>query len=250
MVEPVVRFLNFLVMADSIDKVMGGVEFCDGGEGVEIDGINIAELADSLVSGYFENYSEARVARFTEVNGCLERAFKELEKISRSSNSVIVRNGEGKVIGIGGVEKINCPDFRGRPVVMFTKLTVLPEVRSQGIFKEIVRRLREKAKIGWPNGVFVVMTRNPIVKKRFLAEGFFSIGARNIESLTSNGSVSVLDSRTAGRMREIEAEGWDVFCSGVPVKEIPDVKLAEENSSGSVGRVCSGILKRIRRLVT
>jgi len=203
-------------MANSVDKVGGGFEFCDGGEDAAISSENVAELADSLVGGYFEDYEGAKKERTGEVKGCLDRDSGALARMSKDSGSVIARDDNGKAVGIGGIERLLCPEYGGRPVVMFTKLTVLPEARGRGIFEEVVNRLGEKAKAKWPNGIFVVMTRNPIVKKRFSSNGFASIGVAKYHYLVSE----PLGKDLFERIRKIEAEGWDVLCSGISVDEI------------------------------
>lgn len=204
-------------MPDSIDKVGEGFEFCDGGEGVEISPENVAELTDSLVGGYFEDYEKAKTERGREVKGWLDHDSEALARMSKDPDSVVARDENGKITGIGGIEKLLCPEYKGRPVIMFTRLTVLPDTRGRGVFTEIISRLEAKAKAKWRNGIFVVMTRNPIVKKGFSSRGFVSIGLVKYHCLVSEPQC---DKGLLERIREIEAEGWDVLCSGTSVDEI------------------------------
>ncbi len=202
-------------MEDSAEKADGGsFEFLDGSPENELSDEEANALAESLVSGYFSDYEAAKRDKAEEVKHEFERDKACILELIKEPDAVVVKE-DGKIVGVGDVVHVTCPDYMGRPVYIFRKITVLPEYRGKKIFSRMVDLLVEKGRaICPPNAIFTVCTRNPIVKETFKKRGYNEISLSDFDTMTQ------LSPRTVN-----EQDGWCALVSdSIPV-------------AGKVGRV-------------
>ncbi|MFA4891257.1 MAG: hypothetical protein WC604_02815 [Candidatus Gracilibacteria bacterium] len=219
-------------MGDSTEKAGDGeFEFSDGSPENNLSDEEANALAESLVSGCFSDYEAAKRDRAEEVKHEFERNKAQILELIKQPDAVVVKEN-GKIIGVGDVAHVTCPDYMGRPVCIFRNGTVLPECRGLKIFSRMADLLIEKGKrIYPPNAIFTVCTRNPIVKETFKKRGYNEISLSDFDTMTqlSPKSEEELERRMAN-----EKDGWCVLISdSVPItKRVGRVR-------GLVGHVLS-----------
>ena len=153
----------------------------------------------------------------------------------------MIRDDNGKVVGFGAVDPFRHPLYKGKRVVEIAKLTVLPEARGKKLSYELADRLIEKSKTQWPDGIFIVTTKTPEVKKVFGSKGFKSAGMIKADVLFG---FPQSKSHTERRER-IEALGWDVMVGNFSPEDIDLADLKAESVAGRIFSITRGVNQRV-----
>lgn len=233
-------------MPDSIDKAGEGFEFCDGGEGVEISDENVAELADSLLSVPIEDFEKKKAAKDPEYVQKFNCDFQYISSASKCSDTVLIRNSDGRVVGFGAIDAFRHSPYKGRRVVEITKVTVLPEARGKKLSYELADRLMGKLQKQWPDGIFIVMTKTPEVKRVFGSRGFKSAGMTRADVLFGFSQ----SKRCINRRTYLESLGWDLMVSNTSPDEIDLTDLREETIMDKVASVSSQVRGRVGEVLS
>jgi hypothetical protein len=218
-------------MVETDINVASGFEFSDGDSENELTNEESSALADSLVSGYFEDYEDAKKNRPDDVEKVLERDKAEMFELVKDPNSIVAKEN-GKIVAVGQIVKVRCPDFQGKPIYMFGKMTVLPEHRKRKIFSHMTDLLVKKGEDLYPNAIFSVCTRNPVVKKEFASHGYEEV------SLGEFGDMGQFPP-TKERLKqdeELEKDGWGVMISEIEKNPSP-VQTGKDLARGLIRRV-------------
>jgi len=179
---------------------------------------NLYELASSLVSGYGEGYV---------IDERIKRKSREMKELIDDGDCSVAMDGE-KVVGFFGFKK-KLDDFNGKPLIEFSYVTVLPQYRGSGLMMSLGAVAFQKITAKYEDFVFVVYTRNKLVKETCANLGFQTASLKDYYE-------KVLGERLDTRSLEtIASEGWEILTSSredfdAAVSLVSVKHLSEEDS--------------------